>query len=95
MRSHVADSNGLSSRARRGHSGWRRHLARRNAAGKAAANLIGRPQVTASECAGSFDQYARAFVTRRMRRVYIENTLGAVGGPPSDKTSIRFVQRLR
>jgi hypothetical protein len=84
MRAHVADSDGLTSGSSRGHRGWRRHLARTYAADEAATDLIGGPQVSACECPGSFDQCARTFVTWRVRRKYIENAFGAVGGPSGD-----------
>ena len=67
---------------------------RTNATGKATANFLGCGELSPSESAGSGYESPGAVITWSLSLKHSQNSLCAVGGPSSDKTSVPFAQSL-
>ena len=94
MRTHVADSGGLTGGSSRGCCGGSFHLTCTDATDKAPADFSGGVQVSAGKCAGPGDESPRPIVIRSLGLKQPQDSLGAVGGPCGNKAAVRFAQRL-
>ena len=84
----MAYGDGLTGGFASGHGGRGPYIARTNATDKPPANLVGSSQFTSGEGAGSGDESARAVVIGSLGLEEPQDSLCAVGGPCSSKTTV-------
>lgn len=91
---HVADGDGLTGGPRRSRRGRGLHVVRRDATGKATADLLPGAELTAGEGARSGDESPRAIVVGSLSLEMGQNPFCAVGGPCGNQASVGFAQCL-
>jgi hypothetical protein len=95
VRPHVADGYGLTSRSGSRSCRGVLDLSSGNTADESTADLLGSVQLSSRERPSAGDSGARAVIRRSASLEQPQNSLGTVGGPCGDKTSLVVAQRLR